>query len=97
LVVVADDDLVTRRSVIARATLPKLPVGTGYATLGRNTLTYKVPFVASDGRLYIQSVKIEAAFHPEYEQASKESVIQDAPAFLVDSDFTSFWHDSLLA
>ena len=97
LVVVSDEDLITRRTVTARATMPPLTVNDRYARLARNQLTYKIPFIASDGRLYIQPCRLETAFHPEYTQANKEAVINDLPAFLADSDFLLFWQDSLLS
>lgn len=95
LVVAADTNLLTRRSLVARAVLPALPAKAGeYAKLGRNSVVYKVPFIAADGKLYTQSVRIEMAFHPEY--SSKNTVIADAAAFIADADFTSFWQSSIL-
>lgn len=92
LVVLADTNLVLRRSLAARATMPALPTKTGdYARLGRAHLTYLVPFIASDGKLYKQPVKIEMGFHPEYTDANKAAVINDATAFLADTDFANFW------
>lgn len=96
LVVTADTNLLTRRSLVARAILPALPSKAGeYAKLGRNSVVYKVPFIAADGKLYTQSVRIEMAFHPEY--TGKNTVIGDAAAFVADSDFTSFWQSSVLS
>jgi hypothetical protein len=94
LVVAADTNLLTRRSLTARAVLPALPAKTGdFAKLGRNSLVYKVPFVAADGKLYLQTVRIEMAFHAEY--TGKNTVINDATAFIADSDFANFWQSSL--
>jgi hypothetical protein len=96
LVVAADTNLLTRRSLTVRATLPALPSKAGeYAKLGRNSLVYKVPFIAADGKLYTQSVRVEMAFHPEY--AGKNTVIADTAAFVADADFTAFWQSSILA
>jgi hypothetical protein len=97
LVVLSDDNLITRRSVRCTAILPQLPVNGGFARLGRNAMVYTIPFVASDGRLYKQTQKVEMAFHPEYAQADKEAIVTDMPNFLADADFLSFWHDALLS
>lgn len=94
-VVSADTNLVTRRSVVFQATLPALPVTVGaYAKLGRNTAKYTIPFIAADGKLYTQTVRVETAFHSEY--TGKNTAIADIAAFVSDSDFTSFWQQSLL-
>lgn len=95
LVVAADTNLLTRRGIILTSTLPAMPVSTGaYAKLGRNSLKQVVPFVAADGKLYLQTVRIETAFHSEY--TLKNTAIGDAAAFVSDADFVSFWQSSLL-
>lgn len=96
LVVTADTNLLTRRSLVARAIMPALPAKAGeYAKLGRNSVVYKIPFVAADGKLYTQSVRIEMAFHPEY--TAKNTAIADTAAFVADADFTAFWQSSILS
>jgi hypothetical protein len=78
-----------------RSTLPALPANANsYAKLGRCYAAYKVPFIASDGKLYVQVQKIETAFHPEY--SGKAGVITDLGALLLDADTTQFWNNSLL-
>jgi len=95
LVVAADTNLLLRRGFTLVTTLPAMPVSTGaYAKLGRNSLKEVIPFLAADGKLYLQSVRIETAFHSEY--TLKNTAIADAAAFVSDSDFTSFWQSSLL-
>lgn len=95
LVVTADTNLATRRSLSMRSTLPALPASpTTFAKLGRCFAVYKVPFLASDGKLYIQAQKIETAFHPEF--TLKANVISDLGALMLDADTTQFWINSLL-
>lgn len=95
LVVSGDTNLLTRRSLQCVATLPALPANSGaYAKLGRNSIKYAIPFVAADGKLYSQTVRIEVAFHTEY--ASKNTAIADVAALVSDSDFLSFWQSSIL-
>lgn len=95
LVVPADSNLILRRSLECKAILPALaPTASSFARLGRNTLSYRVPFVAADGKLYLQHVKIETTFHAEY--TGKNTVINDATAFFGDSDFTAFWQTSVV-
>lgn len=75
--------------------MPALPANANaFAKLGRNSLKYYVPFIAADGKLYTQSVRIETAFHAEY--TGKNTVIADIAALVSDADFTSFWQQSLL-
>lgn len=95
LVVTADTSLLTRRSVIARATMPALAPSAGaFARMGKTSLVYTIPYLAADGKIYSQSVKIDASFHPEY--TGKAVVIGDIAALTADSDFASFWLSSLL-
>lgn len=98
LVVMADTNLVLRRSLTLKASLPALPVKVGdFAKLGRTSMVLKVPFLAADGKLYQQTVRIEQAFHSEYGTALKNGVINDAAALILDTDFANFWQASVLA
>lgn len=95
LIVTGDTNLLTRRSLQCTATLPALPANSGsYAKLGRNSIRYAIPFVAADGKLYTQLVRIETSFHSEY--SGKATAIADIAALTQDSDFTDFWTKSLL-
>lgn len=95
LVVPADTNLILRRSLECKAIMPALaPSSTQFAKLGRTSLAYRVPFIAADGKLYLQHVKIEATFHSEY--TAKATVMGDAIAFLADSDFSAFWLTSIV-
>lgn len=95
LVVPADTNLITRRSLECRAIMPALAAtASSFAKLGRNYLSYRVPFVAADGKLYLQHVQVQTSFHAEY--TGKNTVLNDATAFLADSDFANFWQSSIL-
>jgi hypothetical protein len=97
LIVLADTNLLTRRTLTGRATLPAAPAKTGdFARLGRNTLTYRLPFTASDGKIYTQTVKIETAFHAEYTAAQKGAAVSDGAAMMLDADFENFWKYSVV-
>lgn len=94
-VVAADSNLLTRRSLVWTASMPALPANANaFAKLGRNVLKMYIPFIAADGKLYTQSVRVETAFHAEY--SGKNTAIADIAALVSDSDFTSFWQQSLL-
>lgn len=94
-IVTADTNLLTRRSMTFAASLPALPVTVGaYGKLGRNIAKYQIPFIAEDGKLYTQTIRIETAFHAEY--SDKNTAIADIAALVSDSDFTAFWQSSLL-
>lgn len=94
-IVTNDTNLLTRRSITFAASLPALPVSVGaYGKLGRNKATYTIPFIAADGKLYTQTVRVESAFHAEY--TGKNTAIADVAALVSDSDFIAFWQSSLL-
>lgn len=96
LVVASDSSLLARRSVEFKVSLPALPPSSnGYAKMGRRGVVYRVPYVAADGRLYVQTLRIEAAFHAD--DARQNGLIADGAALLVDSDFTGFWQKLLLS
>lgn len=98
LVVLSDTNLLTRRSLTARALLPAAPTKVGdYAKLGRNSVTYRLPFIAADGKMYTQTVKLETAFHAEYTPALKQTATNDGAAMFVDADFANFWQAALLS
>lgn len=98
LVVSTDTNLITRRQLVCRATLPGMPgSANAYARLGRNTAVYRVPFIASDGKLYIQTTKLETAFHAEYPAEDKNATLSEMIAIAADSDFVDFWASSILS
>lgn len=95
LIVSGDTNLLTRRGMQFTATLPALAASSAsYAKLGRNSVKYSIPFIAADGKLYTQTVRVEMAFHSEY--ALKNTAIADVAALVSDSDFVSFWQSSIL-
>lgn len=95
LVVSGDTNLLTRRGFVFTSTLPALPTSVGaYAKLGRNTCKQVIPFIAADGKLYLQTVRVETGFHSEY--TGKNAAIADVAAIVSDADFTGFWQSSLL-
>jgi hypothetical protein len=94
-VVAADTNLLTRRGLVFQALLPAMPANSGaYARLVRNSCKYSIPFLAADGKLYNQTVRIETSFHAEY--TDKNTAIADIAALVSDSDFTAFWQSALL-
>lgn len=96
-VVLADTNLLTRRSLRMRSIMPAAAVRTGdMAKMGRQLLTLYIPFTAADGRTYVQPQKVESAFHPEYGAASKLQVVTDLASLLVDSELLTFWQSSVL-
>lgn len=98
LVAMADSSLLTRRSLTLKASLPALPAKVGdFGKLGRTSMVLAIPFIAADGKRYTQTVRIEAAFHAEYAQASKNVALNDIAALALDSDFANFWQSNVLA
>jgi len=97
LVVSSDTNLLTRRSLVAKSSLPAAaPTVGAMAKLGKNSMVYMIPFTSADGKIYNQSVRIEMSCHAEYSEANKTILVADAAALLVDPDFTNFWVKSLL-
>ena len=95
-VISSDTNLLTRRTVLFKVSPPALaPNSASFAKLGRRSLAYRVPFIAADGKLYLQPVNIEAAFHAEY--TSSNARLLDAVAMVLDSDFGPFWSSLLLS
>lgn len=98
LVVAADTNLLTRRTLVAKATLPALPANANaYAKLQRGVLTYKIPMIAADGKLYQQTVAINTSFHPETTDSAKAVILTESVSFLADADFLNFWKLGLLS
>lgn len=95
LVVTSDASLLLRRSVELKVSMPSLPPSANaYAKLGRRSLTYRIPFVAADGKLYTQLIRVEASFHAE--DSRQNGLISDMAAFFSDSDLSGFWNNLLL-
>jgi hypothetical protein len=98
LVVAADTSLVTRRRLVFAATLPAFAskVG-GYPKMGRSHMDYVMPFLATDGRVYMNRFVGDFAFHPEFTKVQRALLVKDAGALLLDADTAGFWQDSLLS
>lgn len=96
LVASSDSSLILRRSLELKVSLPSLPANTNaYAKLGRRAVVYRIPYVASDGKLYTQTIRIEAAFHAD--DTRQNGLMGDCASFFADTDFTSFWQGMLLS
>jgi len=97
VVVVSDSDLLLRRSLVAKSQLPgPAPKAGAPARLGRNQMTYFVPFKAADGLIYNQSIGIVMNLHAEYSLASRTALKADAAALLASASFADFWLNSIL-
>lgn len=96
LVASSDPSLILRRSLEMKVSLPSLPANANaYAKLGRRSIVYRIPYVASDGKLYTQTIRIEAAFHAD--DTRQNDLMADCASFFADADFTSFWQGMLLS
>lgn len=97
LIVVADQDLVMRRNLRLVATPPANAAKVGdFPRLGRQTLTYGVPFKDTTGRVVVQYQQIGMAWHPEMDRTLRLKHRRDMAAFLADSDFDAFWDEFVL-
>lgn len=94
-VVSGDTNLLLRRELKVRATLPASATSAnGYDTLQRNYLMFRVPFLSAAGKQHIQTVRIETALHAE--ESAKTSIISLVSAFAADADFADFWAKCLV-
>jgi len=89
-VVVASDAVLTRRKAIFTATLPSIAVNTSsYAKPKRNEVVVYYPFIAADGKLYTNYLKIQRSFHSE--DTRDATALTDAIAIMTDSELSNFW------
>lgn len=95
----ASDNVLTRKSITARAILgAAAPNANAFAKLNRSSLSYKVPFTDASGKVY-PGVGLEATLvsHPEQTGAQKTEMLNDGVAVLVDADLADFFAKSLNA
>lgn len=94
-VVSGDTDLLLRRELKVRATLPALATSANaYDTLQRNYVMLRIPIVSAAGKQHIQTVRVETALHAE--ETAKVSIISLIAALAADADFSDFWTKCLV-
>jgi hypothetical protein len=97
LMVPADTDFRTRRTVTAKVSAPKVSSGApnGY-TQARNQMTLRFPRVLANGKYTVDTMRIELARDVETSEANVAEMLLQAGQALLDTDFTSYWKQQSL-
>lgn len=92
LVATADTDFRTRRTMDFTAKAPNSNVAApnGY-TQARPSVLIKAPITLANGKLTVNTLRIEMAYDVETSQAQIAALMELGAQSLFDSDFVSFW------
>lgn len=92
LYVPADTDLRLRRTIDASVKTPavNLAAPNGW-TQARASVLFKKPKLLANGRITVNTARVELAFDPETTQTEITELVDIAAQTLIDADFTSFW------
>lgn len=96
LIVPADTDYQTRRSVTAKVKQPTIDPKTGAYGKDRKTMSFTKPQVLADGKVIFNVIRIEREVHPSLAAADALEMNKLAAQMLVDSDCADFWASGTL-
>lgn len=91
MVVPADTDYQTRRTVTAKFKPPAVNVATGQYGKDKKVLSLVLPQVLTDGRVIFNTVRVEREVHPSLAAADALELNKLAAQLLTDSDTDAFW------
>ena len=91
LIVPADADYQTRRSVTVKIKQPTVDPKTGVYSKDRKTMSLTLPMVLSDGKVVFNVIRVEREVHPSLSAANALELNKLAAQMLIDSDVTDFW------
>lgn len=91
LIVPADTDYQTRRTVTAKVRQPTLDPRTGTYGKDKKSLCLALPLVLTDGRVVFNTIRIEREVHPSLSAANADELCKLGAQMLVDSDVSAFW------
>lgn len=91
LVVPADQDYVTRRSLTAKARPAALDPKTGQYGKAKRSLCFASPFVKPNGSVVFATVRIETEFPPEMPEQDVYKMQCYASQTLPSTDLRNFW------
>lgn len=97
LIVPADADYQTRRSVTVKVKQPTVDPKTGVYSKDRKTMSLTLPMVLSDGKVVFNVIRVEREVHPSLSAANALELNKLAAQMLTDSDATDFWAAGSLA
>lgn len=91
LIVPADTDYQTRRSVTAKVRQPTINSKTGVYGKDKKSVSYTKPLVLTDGTVVFNVIRIEREVHPSLSAADCVELNKIGAQLLVDSDTDAFW------
>jgi hypothetical protein len=91
LIVPADADYQTRRSLTVKYRPPTLDARTGVYGKDKKSMTLALPIVLSDGRVIFNTIRIEREMHPSVSAATALEMNKLGAQLLSDSDTDAFW------
>lgn len=91
LVVPADADYQTRRTVTVKYRPPTIDPKTGSYSKDKKSISYTQPVVLASGAVVFNVVRIEREVHPSTSAAAALDLINVGSQMISDSDVTAFW------
>lgn len=91
LIVPADTDYQTRRSVTAKYKPPTIDPKTGVYSKDKKSISLTLPLVLADGRVVFNVIRVEREVHPSLSAANADELNKLAAQLLTDSDASNFW------
>lgn len=97
LIVPADTDYATRRSVTVKVKPATLVAKTGVMSKDKKTITFVKPIALTSGEIIFNVIRIEREVHPSLSAAECVELNKIGAQILTDTDFDSFWATGSLA
>lgn len=97
LIVPADADYRTRRSVTAKVKQPTFDAKTGKYGKDRKTQSFTQPIILADGTVAFNVIRVEREVHPETSASAAAELNLIGAQLLVDSDESAFWATGALS
>lgn len=91
LIVPADADFQTRRSLTVKYRPPTLDPKTSQYTKDKKSMCLARPLVLADGRVVFNTIRIEREIHPSSTTAQRDEMNILGAQLLIDADPGSFW------
>lgn len=91
LVVPADTDYQTRRSVTAKYRPPTFNQATSSYGKDKKSISLTLPIVLTDGKVVFNVIRVEREVHPSVSAAACTELNKLAAQLLVDADTDNFW------
>lgn len=91
LVVPADTDYQTRRSVTAKYRPPTFNQATSAYGKDKKSISLTLPIVLSDGKVVFNVIRVEREVHPSLSAANANELNLLLAQMLIDNDVSNFW------